>query len=160
MTTKVISGVPPGHQPIAVVDEVQVAIRLDPYLSLKALAGYSGLSTRTLRDLLTDAYHPLPCYRVGGKILVRRSEFDRWVARFRQHGAPDLGAVAEAMLRELQNESNSESGGHARQLCVTTGRIGTKPMLGAGRVQNGGSKVALSETGMVSPLEANGPRRA
>ena len=53
------------------------------YLSLRALAGYSGLSVRTLRSRLVDGTHPLPHYRVGGKILVRRSDFDRWVEQFR-----------------------------------------------------------------------------
>ena len=56
---------------------------LDGYLPLKALAVYAGLSVRTLRNCLADRAHPLACYRVGGKILVRRSDFDRWVAAFR-----------------------------------------------------------------------------
>ena len=53
------------------------------YVSLKALAAYSGLSVRTLRDYLRDRTRPLPHYRIGGKILVRRSEFDAWVDQFR-----------------------------------------------------------------------------
>jgi excisionase family DNA binding protein len=56
---------------------------VDAYLPLKALAAYSGLSVRTLRDCLTDPGRPLPHFRVGGKILVRRSDFDTWVAQFR-----------------------------------------------------------------------------
>ena len=55
----------------------------DRYLSLRALAAYSGLSVRTLRSYLIHAVDPLPHYRVGGKILVRRSEFDAWARRFR-----------------------------------------------------------------------------
>ena len=54
----------------------------DAYLPLKALALYSGLSVRTLRAHLADAVRPLPHFRVGGKILVRRSEFDEWVVQF------------------------------------------------------------------------------
>lgn len=51
----------------------------DMYVSLKALARYSGLSVRTLRPYLKHSVRPLPCYRVGGRILVRQSEFDQWV---------------------------------------------------------------------------------
>jgi hypothetical protein len=39
----------------------------DPYLPLKQLAGYSGLSVRTLRSYLAAPSHPLPCFRIGGK---------------------------------------------------------------------------------------------
>jgi excisionase family DNA binding protein len=56
----------------------------DAYFSLKTLAGYSGLSVRRLRDYLADRQHPLPYYRIGGKILVRRSDFDAWAAQFRR----------------------------------------------------------------------------
>jgi hypothetical protein len=55
----------------------------DAYLPLKALAQYSGLSVRTLRDHLTDSMRPLPHFRVGGKIIVRQSDFDVWVSQFR-----------------------------------------------------------------------------
>ena len=62
------------------------------YLPLTRLAGYSGLSVRTLRAYLTDSSRPLPHYRVGGKILVRRSEFDAWALAFRTV-APDRISV-------------------------------------------------------------------
>ena len=55
----------------------------DGYLPLKALAPYSGLSVRTLREYLADRTRPLPHYRVGGKILVRQSDYDAWVAQFK-----------------------------------------------------------------------------
>ncbi len=59
----------------------------DGYFSLKALAAYSGLSVRTLRDRLIDPIHPLPHYRVGGKILVSRAGFDQWLEQFRMQPA-------------------------------------------------------------------------
>ena len=55
----------------------------DAYLSLKALATYSGLSVRTLRTHLAHRVHPLPHYRVGGRVLVKKSEFDAWASQFR-----------------------------------------------------------------------------
>ncbi len=82
-------------------ERVVVSTPLDPFLSLRSLASYSGLSVRKLRDCLADPVHPLPHYRVGGKVLVRRGEFDAWLARYRQVGRPDVEKVVSAVLRDL-----------------------------------------------------------
>ena len=82
-------------------ERVVVSTALDPFLPLKALATYSGLSVRTLRSHLEDAGHPLPCYRVGGKILVRRSEFDAWIAAYRQRGRPEVDQIVADVLKNL-----------------------------------------------------------
>jgi hypothetical protein len=72
-------------------DQVVVSIPLDPYLSLAALAAYSGLSRRTLRTFLElPPDEALGCYRLPGKILVRRSDFDAWIAQYRSRGRPGL----------------------------------------------------------------------
>jgi hypothetical protein len=84
-----------------VAERVVVSTELDPFLSLKALAAYSSLSTRKLRDLLADPGHPLPCYRVDGKVLVRRSEFDVWMARHRHVGRSDVDRIVSDVLRNL-----------------------------------------------------------
>lgn len=76
---------------------------IDAYLPLTALAVYSGLSVRTLRNCLTDRSHPLACYRVGGKILVRRSDFDRWVAPFRvSPAAVSVDALVDDVVAALR----------------------------------------------------------
>jgi len=83
---------------VRVIEAVTVHQDLDPFFSLKGLAGYSSLSRRTLQDLVNDPRDPLPSYRVGQKILVKRSEFDAWVARRRNRkaqAAADL-AIADA----------------------------------------------------------------
>lgn len=51
----------------------------DKYLDLKSLSNYSCLSTRTLRDYISDPIDPLPSYCVKRKILVKKSEFDHWI---------------------------------------------------------------------------------
>ena len=86
---------------VKILEGVTVSLPLDPYLSLKALAGYSGLSVRTLRGYLTDPFYPLPCYRVGGKLLVKRSEFDAWMRRFRSTGRPKVEHIVEEVVRDL-----------------------------------------------------------
>jgi excisionase family DNA binding protein len=69
----------------------------DAYLSLAALSKYAGLSVRTLRDHIDSLENPLPVYRVGRKLLVKRSDYDRWAANFRTEGKPSLVAQVRAI---------------------------------------------------------------
>ena len=84
------------------VERVSVSIPLDPWLDLKALAGYSGLSVRNLRSRLKDPAHPLPSHKIGGKIVVRRSDYDAWAGRYRQVGDVDLDRVVAGALRAVR----------------------------------------------------------
>jgi excisionase family DNA binding protein len=75
----------------------------DRYLSIRSLSAYAGMSVRTLRALLVRRHAPLPHYRIGGKILVRRSEFDQWAAEFRVvRPSIDLEAVVGDVMRGLE----------------------------------------------------------
>ena len=75
---------------------------LDPYLSLKKLSAYASLSVRTLRTLLSRSVNPLPHYRLAGKILIKRSEFDDWISQYRRASQPqDLDAIVNDILRDL-----------------------------------------------------------
>jgi hypothetical protein len=70
----------------------------DQYFTLVQLQAYSKISERQLRKYLAlPPAQALPCYRPGRKVLVRRSEFDTWFARFRQRGRP----VINQILHEL-----------------------------------------------------------
>lgn len=72
------------------------------YLDLKTLAGYSSCSVRWLRDRLTDSNCALPFYRVAGKILVKQSEFDDWMIRFRIVTQPgDLDRLVDSVVADL-----------------------------------------------------------
>lgn len=73
----------------------------DAYLPLKALSQYCGLGVRTLRGYLHHPVSPLPHFRVGGKILVRRSDFDVWVARFRSDSVSIVDAIVADTLKGL-----------------------------------------------------------
>lgn len=79
----------------------QGAYVADAYFSLRTLSSYSGLSVRRLRSYLTDRTWPLPFYRIGGKILVRRSDFDTWAAQFRRD-AVAIDALADDILQGLR----------------------------------------------------------
>jgi excisionase family DNA binding protein len=84
-----------------VAERVVISAPLDPFLTLKALADYSGISVRKLREYLEDPVHPLPHYRVGGKVLVRRSEFDAWMAHFRRVGRAEVDQIVAEVLDGL-----------------------------------------------------------
>ena len=75
---------------------------VDPFRSLRTLASYSGVSVRKLRECLRDPAHPLPHYRVGGKIVVRRSEFDAWMAAYRRVGQADVEGIVNSVMRDLR----------------------------------------------------------
>jgi len=83
------------------IEAVTIQTDVDPYLSLKGLAGYASLSRRTLQDLVNDTSDPIPSFRVGGKILVRKSEFDKWLARRRNRKPLEAGHLAAADARAL-----------------------------------------------------------
>jgi len=82
-------------------ERVVVSTALNPYLPLEALAAYAGISVRKLRDLVNDPEHPLPCYRIGSKILVRLSEYDAWAARYRQVGRVDVNTIVDEVLSSM-----------------------------------------------------------
>jgi len=83
------------------LEQIIVSVPLDPHLSLKALATYSSLSVRKLREYLDHLNYPLPHYRVGGKILVRRSEFDAWIAAYRRVGDTEVDQIVDDILGGL-----------------------------------------------------------
>jgi hypothetical protein len=80
---------------------VSQAAEADNYLPLKALATYSGLSVRTLRGYLTHPSRPLAYHHVVGKILVRRSDFDKWISAFRVADQSQVDAMVIDTLRGL-----------------------------------------------------------
>jgi hypothetical protein len=72
------------------------------YLSLKALALYASCSVRWLRARLTDKTSPLPHYRIGGKVLVKVEEFDRWMASSRTCPKPnDVERVVDDVIAKV-----------------------------------------------------------
>jgi hypothetical protein len=81
----------------------------DTYLPLRELATYSGFSRRTLRTFLRRRLTPLPYYQIDGKIVVRRSEFDRWMASFRRgpiltDARDQAGQMVDEILRDLTGQ--------------------------------------------------------
>src|SRR5205814_680182 len=89
----------------------------------RTLAAYSGLCVRKLRDCLVDPAHPIPCYRVGGKIVVRRSEFDSWIAGYRSRGRADVAAIVDDVLRTLARTQPIVEAPRSPRVRPRTGKI-------------------------------------
>lgn len=70
----------------------------DRYLSMPETVAYIGLSERTVRKLLEE----IPHFRVGSKLLFRKSELDSWILRYRELGTEvDLGKIAGEALQGI-----------------------------------------------------------
>lgn len=89
----------PGSNPSVVVSVI-TADMWDPLLSLKALAAYSSLSERMLRGFLRAKDTPLPHFRIGSRILVRKSDFDRWLTAYREP-ATTADQIVDRLLADL-----------------------------------------------------------
>jgi excisionase family DNA binding protein len=67
------------------------------WLDLRSLQKYACVSERTLRGWIHRAVDPLPAVRVRSKLLVRRSEFDRWLEAH-QVKHVDLGCIVDELV--------------------------------------------------------------
>ncbi len=73
------------------------------WLDLKRLTRYACVSERTLREWIHRAVDPLPAVRVGCKILVRRSMFDRWLEAH-QVKLVDLGCIVDELVSGVKGK--------------------------------------------------------
>ena len=71
----------------------------EQFFDLRGLSAYCSLSVSTLRDHIR--VNGLPAYPVHGKILVKKSEFDQWIGKFRIRRDQDLNTVADEVLDEI-----------------------------------------------------------
>jgi hypothetical protein len=72
----------------------------EKYLDLRGLAEYSSLAVPTLRDYMRGL-NPIPHFKLKGKVLVKQSEFDRWLEAFRVD-ASKLEKVVDDVLKSLK----------------------------------------------------------
>lgn len=73
------------------------------YLSVAELAEYSGISERTLRDLLKSPTSPIPYYRVGtaGRIIkIKKSEFNQWMSGQRESDDNNIDQIVSELLNK------------------------------------------------------------
>ena len=75
----------------------------DQYFDLQGLSEYSSVGVTTLRDYIRE--DGLPCFRVKGKILVRKSEFEKWIEHFRVDVNMDIEKIADDVIGEIHRRS-------------------------------------------------------
>ena len=95
-------------QRLPVVERLVMSAQVDNYLGLEALASYSGLAERTLRAHIASPVHPLPHYRIGGRVLIRRSDYDQWATAHRR-----VGVNLEERVESLQGRARRRKRGAA-----------------------------------------------
>ena len=88
---------PIGENTVISAQEILAYIDRDRYLDKKAAAAYTSLSTRNLEARLNE----IPHFRVGKKILFKKSELDLWMEQFREGGAQNLERIADEALESI-----------------------------------------------------------
>jgi Helix-turn-helix domain len=78
------------------------AVSNSKYLSLGELCMFSSLSVKTLRSYLMHQAHPLPHYRLPGKILVKVADFEAWIQQYRP--APNCPLDLDHEVNELARD--------------------------------------------------------
>jgi predicted DNA-binding transcriptional regulator AlpA len=68
----------------------------DQYLDKRKAAEYLDISVRTL-----EGHSSLPRFRLGGKVLYRRSEIDDWMAQHRDQSYDDICSVVDGVLADV-----------------------------------------------------------
>ena len=71
-------------------------------MDIKALSRYSGISIRKLKDLIRHPEHPLPAYKVGGSIKIKKSEFETWISKFRL--SPESNTKVDEIVNDIMND--------------------------------------------------------
>jgi hypothetical protein len=72
----------------------------DQYFDLKGLSAYSSLGVPTIREHIKLL--ELPAFKVKGKLLIKMSEFDKWIEGYRQNKAQDLDSLVDGVMKELK----------------------------------------------------------
>ena len=83
-------------------------------ITLKELSKRLSLSPRTIRAWVHDPERAMPAYHVGGKLLFRWGEVERWVERFRVKPV-HLDELADEMVRKALGSAGQRDSGRRRR---------------------------------------------
>ena len=71
------------------------------WMDLSALTRYASVSERTLREWIHRPDNPLPAVRVGAKLLISRTKFDRWLESHSVVNSVDIQAMVDDVLNGI-----------------------------------------------------------
>jgi excisionase family DNA binding protein len=98
------SGTSPPLQGTVSVAEILHYLAEDRYLSEAEALQYLSLSERKLRSHLPEIKH----YRVGTKLLFKKSDLDRWMERFLETSPElDLNRLVDETMKEVLGPRNN-----------------------------------------------------
>ncbi len=80
------------------------------YLSVKELSQYCGLGERNLRDLINNSINPIPSFRFGCAIRVKKAEFDEWAKTSCRNDNDRVNRIVEELLRDFGVSSRTRAG--------------------------------------------------
>jgi excisionase family DNA binding protein len=91
-----------GHKVCGSAAHKQVIVEQSQPEWLDLKARHACVSERTIRDWIHRSVDPLPAARVGTKILVRRSVFDRWLETH-EIKQVDIGCIVNELIAGVTN---------------------------------------------------------
>src|SRR5438552_3546567 len=71
------------------------------WMDLSALTRYASVSERTLREWIHRPDNPLPAVRVGAKLLISRTKFDKWLESHSVVNSVDIAAMVDDVLNGI-----------------------------------------------------------
>lgn len=93
---------------MAIPDEIiDIGITLkDRYFDLRRLSVYSSLGVGTIRDYIREG--TLPYFKIKGKILIRKSEFDEWMEEHRGESHQDINGMVNEIMNNLKTGKSGD----------------------------------------------------
>ncbi len=83
------------------VQDVLAYVQSDRYMTLAQTLEYLPLSERNIRKRLRE----IPHYRVGKRLLFKKSELDVWIQGYREEAEElDIRALAEQALEKIRSD--------------------------------------------------------
>jgi len=83
------------------VQDVLAYVQSDRYMTLAQTLEYLPLSERNIRERLSE----IPHYRVGKRLLFKKSELDFWMQGYREEAEElDIRALAEQALEKIRSD--------------------------------------------------------
>jgi excisionase family DNA binding protein len=77
----------------------EIQLVTEGYFTVTQAASYLSMSERTVRSLLTDVVNPIPYFKKGRLIRIRRTELDRWIETYRAVNLFNIDEVVDDVLR-------------------------------------------------------------
>lgn len=72
------------------------------YFDLKGANAYCSLSGSALRNHINSG--ELPCFKVKGKILIKRSELDAWIEAYRHNRKQNINTIVNEALTSIKEK--------------------------------------------------------